>query len=100
MNNAGVYETHGIEDYQEAILDRVWIINAKVPIALTHQVWPYLKESGQSRVIKMVSILGKLIGGISFGYNLTKHAMLAFTHSIRQAGWDLVSVVARFALVG
>lgn len=88
VNNSGILRSCGIDNYNEKNLDDMWLVNTKGPITLTQQAWEYLKQSKKSRIINIVSIAGKTTRPDEFGYNLTKHALLAFTHSIRQAGWD------------
>ena len=87
INNAGILKSCGIENYHEDAFDDMWQINTKAPIKLTTLAWEHLKKSGRSRVINIVSVAGKTTRPDEFGYNLTKHALLAFTHSVRKAGW-------------
>ena len=68
VNNAAILFSCGIENYSETSL-----------------AWEYLKQSGKSRVINLVSIAGKMTCPDEFGYNLTKHALLAFTHRARSS---------------
>ena len=88
VNNAAILQPCGIENYDEDKLDSMWLVNTKAPITLTKHVWDHLKRSGKSRIINIVSTAGKITRPEDFGYYLTKHALLAFTHSIRQAGWQ------------
>jgi len=88
VNNAGVYQACGIENFDEENLDDVWLVNTKAPILLTKLAWEHLKKSGHGRIINIASIAGKITRPEDFGYALSKHAILAFTHSVRQAGWE------------
>ena len=36
----------------------------------------------------MISLSGKRVKGKFFGYGMTKHTMMAFTHSLCHAGWE------------
>ncbi len=88
INNAGVVEGFGLDDYDEAALDRMWQINVKAPTLLTHLTLPHLRTSGHGRVINVASLSGKRVkGGFSPGYAMTKHAVVALTHATRQHGW-------------
>ena len=87
INCAGIFLDCTIEDFNEKNLDSVWQVNTKAPIVLTEAAWSYLKTSGKGRVINIISLAGKL-SYESFAYSISKHAFLAFTHSIRQAGWQ------------
>lgn len=88
INCAGIFRACGMENFDEAALDEVWAINTKAPVILTHQAWSALKQSGSGRVINIASVLGKLTIPNDFAYGLSKHALLAFTHAVRKAGWD------------
>jgi NAD(P)-dependent dehydrogenase (short-subunit alcohol dehydrogenase family) len=89
VNNAGILEGFGLDDYDEAAFDRMWRINVASPTLLTHLVLPYLRVSGHGRVVNIASASGKRVkGGFSPGYAMTKHAVMALTHATRQHGWD------------
>ncbi len=88
INCAGFLAATNIENFDEAILDRVWAINAKAPVCLTHAAFPYLKACGNGRIINIISLSGKRVKGKSFAYGMAKHAMMAFTHSLRHTGWE------------
>ncbi len=95
VNNAGILRSCSMDDYDERVLDEMWQVNTKAPVTLTHDLWNDLKQSGKGRIVNLVSVAGKSTRGDQFGYNLTKHAMMAFTHSLRQAGWgDGIRVTA------
>lgn len=69
-------------------LDALIQVNTKAPIILTEAAWPYLKSSRCGRIINIASLAAKYFQGGNFGYALSKQALLAFTHALRQAGWD------------
>ncbi|MGI9595367.1 MAG: SDR family NAD(P)-dependent oxidoreductase, partial [Acidimicrobiales bacterium] len=88
VNNAGILEGFGLDDYDEAAFDAMWRINVKSPTLLTHLTLPHLRRSGHGRVINIASMSGKRVkGGFSPGYAMTKHAVMALTHATRQHGW-------------
>lgn len=88
INNAGILRSTRIEDDDEDALDELWEINVKGPLRLTRAAYPYLKKSRRGRVINIVSLSGKRVKGGGFGYAMSKHAMMAFTHSLRHIGWE------------
>ncbi len=89
VNNAGILEGFGLDDYDEEAFDAMWRINVKSPTLLTHLALPHLRVSGHGRVINIASMSGKRVkGGFSPGYAMTKHAVMALTHATRQHGWD------------
>lgn len=88
INNAGVLEGFGLDDYDEAAFDLMLTVNVKAPTLLTHLALPHLRRSGHGRVINVASLSGKRVkGGFSPGYAMSKHAMMALTHATRQHGW-------------
>ena len=88
INNAGLLEGFGLDDYDEAAFDAMWQVNVKAPTLLTHLTLPHLRRSGHGRVINLSSLSGKRVrGGFSPGYAMTKHAVQALTHATRQHGW-------------
>ncbi|MGH1491772.1 MAG: SDR family NAD(P)-dependent oxidoreductase [Acidimicrobiales bacterium] len=96
INNAGILEGFGLDDYDEDAFDRMWRINVASPTMLTHLVLPHLQVCGHGRVVNLASLSGKRVrGGFSPGYAMTKHAVMALTHATRQHGWaDGIRAVA------
>lgn len=89
INNAGLLEGFGLDDYDESAFDAMLQVNVKAPTLLTHLALPHLRVSGQGRVINIASLSGKRVkGGFSPGYAMSKHAVMALTHATRQHGWD------------
>lgn len=89
VNNAGILRQVDFEQGTEDDLDDLWSINVKAPFRLIRAALPHLKETGQGRVINVASTDAKRYrGGVSIGYAMTKHALLAMTQAVRFAGWD------------
>jgi len=88
INNAGILHSTTIEDFDEEIVDKLWTVNLKGPLRLISLSFPYLKQSGRGRVINLSSLSGKRIKGKSVGYEMSKFALTALTHSVRYSGWE------------
>ena len=88
INCAGVLTRLQFEEDNEEELDRVWDINVKAPWRLTREAFPYLKKSGEGRVVNIVSMSGKRVKGVLAGYSASKFAFLALNQSMRNVGWD------------
>ena len=89
INNAGILRLVDFEMGTEADLDDLWAINVKAPYRLIRTALPHLKKTGRGRVINIASTDAKRYrGGVSIGYAMTKHALLALTQAVRFAGWD------------
>ena len=89
INCAGIVDRTGLESMEEAVLDEMWAVNVKGPLRLTRLALPHLRRSGSGRVINIASLSAKRVKGDSIvGYSMTKYALLALSHAIRQIGWD------------
>ena len=89
VNNAGIVDRTGLESMEEDVLDEMWAVNVKGPLRLTRLALPHLRLTGSGRVINMASLSAKRIKGDAIvGYSMTKYALLALSHAIRQIGWD------------
>ena len=89
VNNAGIVDRTGLESMEEAVLDEMWAVNVKGPLRLIRQALPHLRRSGSGRVVNMASLSAKRVKGDALpGYSMTKYALLALSHSVRQVGWD------------
>ncbi len=89
VNCAGIVDRTGLENMDENVLDDMWAVNVKGPLRLTRLALPHLRQSGSGRVINMASLSAKRVKGDAIvGYSMTKYALLALSHAIRQIGWD------------
>jgi len=89
VNNAGVLHAFSVEAANESQLDEMWTVNAKGPVLLTRAALPHLKKSGQGRVVNVASLLGLRVRRPDyFGYSMSKFALVALTHAIRQEGFE------------
>ena len=89
VNNAGILRMVDFERGDEADLDDLWAINVKAPFRLIRAALPHLRKTGQGRVVNIASTDAKRYrAGVSVGYTMTKHALLAMTQAARFAGWE------------
>lgn len=86
---AGIMEPASVIEIEDEGLDCMWEVNVKSPRRLVRAAWPHLSASGSGRVILLASLSGKRVKSSSSGsYAMTKHAVVALGHGIRQAGWE------------
>jgi 3-oxoacyl-[acyl-carrier protein] reductase len=85
--NAGIYPVAAIEDLTEAQWDEVMAVNAKGNFLCVKSCLPYLRKTGQGRIILTSSITGPVTGiaGLSH-YGASKAAQLGF---MRTAAMEL-----------
>jgi NAD(P)-dependent dehydrogenase (short-subunit alcohol dehydrogenase family) len=88
VNAAGINTMATIADPDETALDALWLVNVKAPLRLIRLAWPHLTASGSGRVVNVASLSGKRVANANIGYAMTKHALVALTHRVRQEGFD------------
>ena len=89
VNCAGIVDRTGLEAMEEDALDEMWEVNVKGPLRLTRLALPHLRRSGSGRVVNLASMSAKRVKGDALpGYSMTKYALLALSHAVRQVGWD------------
>lgn len=86
VNCAGINPKVRVMDTGEESLDQMWRINVKGPLRVTRAAIPHLVKTGQGRVINVASLAGRRVGS-NVGYAMTKFAVVALTHGIRQELW-------------
>ena len=85
--NAGVSLTAKIEDDDESAFDEMWEVNFKGPLRTIRAALPWLRQTGQGRVVVLASLAGKRVLNPSLGYAASKFAAVALTHAVRRIGW-------------
>lgn len=85
VNNAGVYQSLDIEDDNEALLDTLIDINTKAPVRLARLALPYLRQSGQGRIINIASIAAVQVKDSVVGYSISKFGFLAASNAMLHA---------------
>ena len=89
VNSAGIVDRTGLEALDEKVLDEMWEVNVKGPLRLTRLALPHLRRAGSGRVVNLASMSAKRVKGDALpGYSMTKYALLALSHAVRQVGWD------------
>jgi NAD(P)-dependent dehydrogenase (short-subunit alcohol dehydrogenase family) len=89
INNAGVLRQVFFEEGDEALLDELWSVNVKAPFRLIRHALPHLSKTGTGRIINVASTDGKRYReGVSIGYTMSKHAIVALSHAAKHAGWE------------
>ncbi len=90
VNNAGIFAASAIDDPEEdeAAIDAMWRVNVKGPLRLMRAAWPALAAAGSGRIVNLASLSGKRVANANVGYALSKHAVMALTHSARLTGWE------------
>lgn len=87
VNAAGINPEADLTDPDETGLDTMMLINVKAPMRLIRLALPHLAKSGEG-IINVASMSGKRVRNSNAGYAMSKFALIALTHAVRQYGWD------------
>jgi NAD(P)-dependent dehydrogenase (short-subunit alcohol dehydrogenase family) len=88
INAAAINPEANLTDPDETALDAMMLINVKAPMRLIRLALPHLARSGEGRVINVASMSGKRVRNPNAGYAMSKFALIALTHAVRQYGWE------------
>ena len=89
INNAGILRQVFFDEGDEDLLDELWTVNVKAPFRLIRHALPHLSETGSGRIINVGSTDAKRYrAGVSVGYAMSKHALMAMSHAAKAAGWE------------
>lgn len=84
VNCAGIVGPARLDDADEATLDALWAVNAKTPLHLIQLALPHLRAGGAGRIVNVASLSGLRVKNANVGYAMSKFALLALTHTVRQ----------------
>ncbi len=89
VNNAGVIHTDSLDELTEEHLEEMWAVNAKAPLFMTRAALDHLRQSGEGRIVNVISMSGKRVKGtFAPGYAMSKHAAMALHHSVRHGEFE------------
>ena len=89
INNAGILRQVFFDEGDEDLLDELWTVNVKAPFRLIRHALPHLSETGGGRIINVGSTdAERYRAGVSVGYAMSKHALMAMSHAAKAAGWE------------
>lgn len=83
INNAGYGQAGALEDISTELLKRQFQTNLFGLHELTRQVIPIMRKQGEGRIINISSILGLVSMPFRGAYNASKHALEAYSDSLR-----------------
>lgn len=83
INNAGVMHMMSIEDADVEALCTMIRVNFEAVVRMSYAVLPYLKQQGSGFIVNISSISGLKTAPMTGVYEGTKHALEAFTDSLR-----------------
>lgn len=86
VNNAGFQHIDPIEEFPEAVWNKMLAVMVTAPFLLTKYAWPAMRDGGWGRVVNIASVLG--LGGAPFksGYVTAKHGLIGLTRSAALEG--------------
>lgn len=83
INNAGIMHMMSIEDADVEALCTMIRVNFEAVVRISYAVLPYLKQQGSGFIVNISSISGLKTTPMTGVYDGTKHALEAFTDSLR-----------------
>jgi NAD(P)-dependent dehydrogenase (short-subunit alcohol dehydrogenase family) len=83
INNAGLGLVGPMASVPMADVRRTFEVNVFGMVALTQAVIPGMRDRGSGRIINVSSVAGILASPLGSPYSMTKHAVEAFTKSLR-----------------
>lgn len=87
--NAGIMFVKSVIDVTDEEFDAMWTVNVRATRRLAKAAFPWLENVGNGRIIVIGSLSSKRVEGPeSSAYAVTKHAVLALTHGLRQIGFS------------
>jgi 2-hydroxycyclohexanecarboxyl-CoA dehydrogenase len=78
VNNAGVEEYGRFADSDERLWDRLWSVNLRGVLAVTHAVLPVMRAAGGGAIVNMASEAGRVGAHSQAVYSATKGGVIAF----------------------
>lgn len=82
VNNAGVWWCAELDMMPESILHRIMDINLYGAVRVTSKLLPLIKKA-RGRVVNISSLMGRMSMEGSGAYAMSKHAMVAYTNTLR-----------------
>jgi 3-oxoacyl-[acyl-carrier protein] reductase len=82
VNAAGISVVSPFDDPDSGVWDKTMAINLDAVTLLTRAVLPFLKDSGQGRIIMIGSICSQFAPAGMSAYTVSKHAILGLTRAL------------------
>lgn len=86
VNVAGFQHIDPIDAFPADVWDRMLALMVSAPFHLTQRAWPWLRRSGQGRVIHMGSAHSLVASPFKVGYVTAKHALVGHMKSVALEG--------------
>jgi short-subunit dehydrogenase len=96
INNAGIYVMGTVEQTPLDVFNRVMEVNLIAPVAATKAILPHFRERRSGMFVNIASSIGLVTAPYLSAYAASKHALKAFSESLRDEVRELnidVSVV-------
>lgn len=81
VNCAGISGGGPVEDLEQEEMEKIMHLNYTVPVLLSKQVYPGMKEKGSGAVVNVSSLSGLRGTPGNTAYAASKFALIGFTHS-------------------
>jgi len=84
VNNAGIFQTHSMEEGTDAVWNSMYQANLLGPVRLTRLLIPYFKKQQKGSIVNVSSTLGMKPSSNTGAYSALKAAMINWTLSLAQ----------------
>ena len=84
VNNAGIFQTHSIEDGTDELWREQFEVNMLAPMRLTRLLTPYFKKNKRGSIVNVSSTLGLRPSGQTGAYSASKAALNNWTQLLAQ----------------
>ena len=82
VNNAGVQHVAPVEEFTDALWDRIIEINLSAPFRLIRQVLPVMRANAWGRIINIASVHGIVGSRNKSAYIASKHGLVGLTKTV------------------
>lgn len=89
VNNAGFQHIDKIDEFPEAVWEKMIALMLTAPFLLIKYAWPYMKTQQWGRILNIASVHGVRASPYKVGYISAKHGMLGLTRTVALEGGPL-----------
>jgi 3-hydroxybutyrate dehydrogenase len=86
VNNAGFQHIDAIDEFPDAVWEKMLAVMLTAPFLLTKACWPHMRKQGWGRIINIASVAAVRGHPFKAGYVTVKHGLLGLTRTTALEG--------------